>query len=190
MWAFITDSFRSVVSTQRELEFLIGVYPYATWKKVSDVAEAKRFWAQNEQKYFSTDAIFLGTKDKVGYIRIEYFIANNNIYANIDTRHFGFIKLKNVPKNVIQEASYDMLRLKIQNIVLDDAIISHHCIAILNIMQLFGPYLNMEIMVPDISVYLALTKYTGTNYNIKKMRTKLDGHLGKIYWTIKGENYD
>lgn len=190
MWAFITDSFKSVVQTQRELEFLIGVYPYANWKKVLNITDAKRFWAQYERKYFSTDAIFLGSKDKVGYIKIEYFIADNNIYANVITSHFGFIKLKNIPKNVIQEASYDMLRLKIQNVVLNDAIISHHCIAILNIIQLFGPYLNMEIVVPDISVYLALTKYTGANYNIKKLKNELDSRLGKIYWTIKGENYD
>jgi hypothetical protein len=126
-----------------------------------------------------------GRTNDIGYIRIEYFIDGKNIYVNVNTKHFGFIKLTGLPSNVKQDSSYDLLKLKVCDVILDDSLISHHCTAIMNILSLFDSYINVELVVPDISVYLACTKYTGKNYAIKRTQSFLSSRMGNVYYTIK-----
>lgn len=185
MYAFIADEYKTVVSTQRQLDFLLGIYNKPKFKKVDTIAEAKKFWSENEKSTISSDVIRYGGANKFSYITVEYFIADNNIYVNLRTKHFGFVKLSNLPNNVKQEVSFDLIKLKICNVILDNSLIAHHCLAICNIIRLLGPYMNLEIILPDISVFLALTKYTGKNPMIKKTKNELGSRFGYTYYTIK-----
>lgn len=185
MYAFVSNEYRAVVYTQRQLDFLTSVYTYPQFKKVNTVEEAQQFFNQCNRKFIGTGLSKYGKDKDVSYIRIQYFIDGRNIYANVDTSHFGFIKLYDVPDNVKQDSSYDLLKLKICNVILDDSLIAHHCIAITNILSLFDSYINIELIIPDISIFLACTKYDGKNYTIKRLQSVLNGRMGKVFYTIK-----
>lgn len=185
MYAFVSNEYRTIVYTQRQLDFLMSIYSYPQFKKVENKLEAKKFFAKCNRDFLDTNLNKYGRDSEIGYISIEYFIDGINIYANVDTRHLGFIKLSNVPENVKQDSTYDLLKLKICNVTLDDTLIAHHCTAIQNILSLFDKYINIELILPDISVYLACTKYKGNNFSIKRLQGDLKSRSGSIFYTIR-----
>lgn len=184
MYAFISNECKLIVKSQHQLEFLTSVFSYPKFAKVSTEAEARQFFIENDRAFFTADRKLYGRKDSVGYVKISYFIRDNNIYVNADTSAFGYIKFRDLPDNVIAEYGYEKMRLKFKNVILDDNLIAHHCIAITNILRLFGPYVSIDIKVPDISVFLALTKYTGNNYLIKTTQNLIISRSGYVSYTI------
>ena len=185
MYAFISNEYRTIVKTAERLELLLSIYSYPKFVKVKTEEEALEFFRQQDRAFIKRGALHYGGKEKCSYITVEYFIADNNIYCNIDTSNFGYVKLGNLPRNVSQEATYDLLRVKIKNVILDDNLIAHHCIAISNILSLFEQYVNVEVIVPDISVFLACTKYGGKDTTINRTKNFIKARTGEVYFTIK-----
>lgn len=185
MYAFVSNEYRTIVYTQRQLDFLCGIYSYPSFKKVQTEQEALAFFANKNREYIDSGIKRFGKNSDIGYVSVEYFIANNNIYVNVNTKRFGFIKLYTLPSNVKQDSTYDLLKLKICNVHLDDKLIAHHCIAILNILNLLDDCMNVELVVPDISVFLACTKYKGKNHGIVRLQSKLKSRLGQTFYTIR-----
>lgn len=185
MYAFVSNEYKAVVKTQRQLDFLIGIYTYPQFRKVNNITEAKKFFNMCNRVFMRTGLNKYGRGSDIGFIKIEYFIDGKNIYVNVGTKNFGFIKLSDLPANVKQDSSYDLLKLKICNVILDDSLIAHHCLAIINILSLFDSYINVELIVPDISVYLACTKYSGKNYAIKRAQGCLSDRMGSVFYTMK-----
>jgi len=185
MYAFVSNEYRAVVKTQRQLDFLMSIYTYPQFRKVNNELEAKKFFNSCNRDFMKTGLNKYGRPNDIGFIKIEYFINGKNIYVNVFTKNFGFIKLSDLPSNVKQDSSYDLLKLKICNVILDDSLIAHHCIAIVNILSLFDSYINVELVVPDISIYLACTKYNGKNYAIKRMQGALSDRMGSVFYTMK-----
>lgn len=185
MYAFVSNEYRTIVYTQRKLDFLCDIYTYPKFRKVNSEEEARKFFQQCNRDFINAGLNKYGREADVGYISIKYLISDNTIYCNVSTKHFGYIKLSNLPDNVYQDSTYDMLKLKITNVVLDDSLIAHHCIAITNILSLFDKFINIELVLPDISVYLACTKYKGKNYSINKLQSSIKSRLGNVFYTIK-----
>lgn len=185
MYAFVSNEYRAIVYSQRQLDFLNSVYTYPQFKKVENIAEAKAFFNSCNRKFIESGLNKYGRDSETGYISIQYFIDGKNIYCNVNTKHFGFIKLNNLPKNVKQDSSYDLLKLKICNVVLDNSLIAHHCTAIVNILSLFDKFINIELILPDISIYLACTKYKGKNYSIRNLQNVISSRLGGTFYTMK-----
>lgn len=185
MYAFLSNEYRTTVYTQRQLDFLISIYSYPQFKKVNSEAEAARWFSEQDRKFIRDTKVRYGRKDKVSYIAVEYFIADNNIYYNIDTSKFGLIKFEEIPSNAVQDVRFDFIKLKLKNVVLNDVLIAHHCIAISNILKILGPYPNIELKLPDISVYLACTKYTGKNFVIQKTKREIRDRFGDTYFVFK-----
>lgn len=185
MYAFVSNEYQTIVYTLGQLEFLRDIYTYPTYCKVNTIAEAKQFIAKCNRKIFNAPINQYGRESDASYITVQYFIDGKNIYVNINTSKFGFIKFSTLPSNVKQDASYDLIKLKICNVALNDDLITHHCIAISNIMNIVDSFMNVELIIPDISVYLALTKYNGKNYAIKNTQKLISCRMGNTFYTIK-----
>lgn len=185
MYAFISNEYKTIVHSQRQLEFLSTIYSYPKWVKVKNKEEARKFFIDNDRAVIASGMNKYGKVNKVGYISIEYFIDGKNIYYNVYTQHFGFIKLFDIPSNVKIDSGYDLMKVKVCNVKLDNTLIAHHCIAIQNILRIFGNYINMELILPNISIYLALTKYTGTNFNIRNVQNNIESRFGEVYYTLR-----
>lgn len=185
MYAFVSNEYRTIVYSQRQLDFLLGVYSYPQFRKVESIADAKKFFNSCNREFINTNLSKYGKTLNVGYLSVEYFIDNNNIYVNIDTKHFGFIKLFNLPSNIKQDSSYDLIKLKICNVALDDSLIAHHCVAIQNILSVLDDYVNVELVLPDISVYLACEKYKGNNFMINRLQGTVAQRPGQVFYSMR-----
>ena len=179
MFAFVSNEYSGIVYSKQHLSVLSNLYTYPVVQYCRSEEECRDFIARHPRHNYS-GLKRAGWKKSTAYIRIEYFVADEVIYANLYTDHFGFVQLAIEDKNVLQSATYDLIKLKISNVNVHDDSITSHCSAIANILSRLSPIINVQIKVPDISVYLALTEYDGRNTAIKNVKKTLSTRIGKV----------
>lgn len=179
MFAFVSNEYQGVVHSKQHLKILSDIYTFPISQYCNTEEECRDFIKRHPRKVYSNEKKH-GWKKTTAYIRIEYFISDKTIYANLYTDHFGFVQLNIKNKNILQSATYDMIKLKIPYVNVNDDSISSHCIAIQYILSLMSPIINVQVKVPDLSVFLALTEYTGNNSVLNRIRSYLGNRVGKV----------
>ena len=71
------------------------------------------------------------------------------------------------------------------NVIVDGDTISGHIIAIYNGIKLLGDFIDVEVVVPDHSVFYAIRSYTGNNRAITRLKDYLKVRLGKVSVTLR-----
>ena len=180
MFAFVSNEYSGIVYSKQQVKVLSRLYTYTVAQFCTTEQEARDFIKRNPRHVYS-HMKSAGWKKTTAYIRVEYFIADETIYANLYTDHFGFVQLKIVNNpNILQSATYDLIKLKIPYVNVRDESITSHCAAIIHILSLMSPIINVQIKVPDISIYMALTEYSGRNATIKNTQKYLKSRIGKV----------
>ena len=186
MYAFVSNEYQGIVHSRVVAQVLADIYSYPVIQYVKTVEDGYEFIKKKNRKFYINDTKQAGWKETTAYLRIEYFVSDDTVYANIYTDHFGYVYL-NVKddKNVKQSVTYDMIKVKLTGRKMRDQSITSHCQAIQNVLHLFSTIINVQIVVQDISVYLALTRYTGRSNAIRMARRELDTRIGKVMLVVK-----
>lgn len=186
MYAFVSNEYQGIVHSRTVAQVLADIYSYPVIQYVRTPEEGYDFIKRKNRKFYINDTKQAGWKESTAYLRIEYFVAEDTVYANIYTDHFGYVYLNlKGKKDVKQSVTYDLIKVKLTGRRLREDSISSHCLAIQNVLHLFSPIINVQIVLPDISVYLALTRYTGRNGVIRGARRELDTRIGKVMLIVK-----
>lgn len=185
MFAVVANGMQTICYTQRQLDTILAIYPYPKFRKFSDEDTAMEWLRANTRVNDLLRYNQYGETMTRGFASVEYFIANNSIYCNVRTKKVGFIRVWTEDENVKVDARPNMIKIKICNVVLDDEMIAHHILAIRRILRVLGEYVDVDIVLPDVSVYLAATKYKGSNYIIRGFQNDLRSRLGGVSFTIK-----
>lgn len=188
MWAFVSNEFQGIVKTRDTLRLYSTIYSYPTYKKVADEKEAYKFIASKKRKFYHGLSKDLSWIKDSGHIRIEYFIQDNSVYANLYTDKFGYVYLSNKRRNMKQTVSYDLIKVKLENMMISENSIQGNCFAIMSILNLFSSFINVVIVIPDLSVYLALTQYTGKNRSVRMIQDELKCREGKVALVLNGKD--
>lgn len=183
MFAVVANGMQYICKTPRQLDCICAIYPYPKFKKVRNKDEAYAWLKQNSRSVASSSFSNYGDTAKSGYAVVEYFISDNTIYANIFTENIGFIKIPPTEGVAIDNRT-DLIKVKIKNIVLDDMVINHHILAIRRLLKLLGDFVDVNIKLPDMSIYLALTKYRGENYMIQAAQKEIRQRLGGVSFSV------
>jgi hypothetical protein len=188
MWAFVSNEFQGIVKTKDTLKLYSAIYSYPAFKKVRDEREAHEYIAEKKRSFFSGSSRNMAWIKESGHIRMEYFIQDNSVYANLYTDKFGYVYLSNKRRNMRQTVTYDLIKVKLENMMLKDDSIQSHCYAIMSILNLFSGFINVVIIVPDLSVFLALTQYTGKNKSIRMVQEELKCREGRVALVLDGKS--
>lgn len=184
MYAVVASGLQKICKTQRELDTILALYPYPKFQVVRDEAEGRE-WLRRHTRILNDFAFDrYGTTARFGYARIRYSIEQGRVIYSIDTHKVGFIKVHS-SANVAVDARPDTLRVVVSALSLDDNLIAHHVIAIRRILRVLGEYVDVDIVVPDFSVYLALTKYNGKDYIIRGAQRDIQNRLGGVSITLE-----
>lgn len=187
MYAFIANGYKGIIESKQTLYIMSSIFPYPKFRKVHSLEEGIKFLERYDRGIIEPRFKNYGDTDKdFGYVTIEYFIDENDLYVTIDTTKVGFIKVSvNTPNDVAVDNRPTTIRIRISNIRLNNDLISDHCVAIQNILELLGDFVDVNLIVPDISIYLALTKYTGDSYVIRDCKEIIERRLGGVSYTIR-----
>lgn len=118
------------------------------------------------------------------YVTVRYFITEDAVYCNIYSKRFGMLDLSSSSKHVKIMNKPGLSTLKF-NAKLDDDLIISHLIVIYNVLKILGPYIDVDFIIPDKSIFYALFKYTGSKADFRHVREFINNRLGEISVTVE-----
>lgn len=190
MFAVVANGIQTICRTQRALDRIIAIYPYPKFAKCKTIEEARAWIMRNTRVFDNMNHHHYGNTSSSGYATIRYEITGNSIIYNIDTKRVGYIRVPTDDKDVAVDSRFDKLNVVISNVVLRNDLITHHIIAIRRILKLLGDYIDVDIVIPDISIFLAITKYSGRNYIILGLQNDIAERVGALSLTIEEEVFE
>lgn len=184
MYAFVANGIQTICQTQRQLEGLLALYPYPKFQKCTTVEDARKWIRNNQRSIQSTQLSNYGDTAISGYATVQYEIQENAVFYKVDTSKIGVLQILNTEEDILVDSRQDVLNITCLNLKLNDNLIIHHVIAIRKILRILGKFIDINLCVPDISVYLAIKKYSGLNYIIKGVQQDIFERLGAVAVTI------
>lgn len=187
MFAVVANGIQTICKTQRQLDNILALYTYPKFQKFNREEDALKWIRQHSRVSWSNIYKQYGDTSGAGFLEIKYEIQNNTIAYNIDTEQLGYIGAISDDKDVAIRNGRTSIDIIVSNVVLDDLKISSHIIAIRRVLRLLGPYVDIDVLLPDMSVYLAITEYKGKNYIIRGLKQDIASRLGGVSFTVRGE---
>ena len=184
MYAFIASGIQTIARTPGQLESLIALYPYPKFAKVANEDEARAWLRRHQRLDYGYNIVNYGDTANYGYVDVDYTILPDGVKYDISTERLGYIRVES-SENVLVDSRMDSLHVIVKGLKLRDELIPHHLIAIQRVLNLLGEYVDVNVHVPDMSVYLALTKYTGKNTSITSIQRNIKARLGAFAVTVK-----
>lgn len=186
MYVFIANGYKGIIESKQVLDVMASIYPYPKFRKVRTKQDALNFLSRYDRGEVQPNFDTYGDTDKYyGYAKIDYVIDKDDLFVTIDTSKVGFIRICNSTMlDTVIDNRPTMIRIRISGIKLNEDLISDHCVAITTILELLGGFVDVNIIIPDISIYLALTRYSGDNYIIKECQEVIRNRLGGVSLTI------
>lgn len=184
MFAFVANGKTAICKTQRQLDILIALYPYPKFALCKTEGEALEWIRRNARGIHTTSISKYGNTSVWGYVNVEYFITEAGILYNIKTDKVGNIRIAK-DDGIKIAIKGNLIKLKVTDTLLDDSLINHHLIAVQRILNLLGEYIDVNLELPDMSVYLALTYYKGSNYIIRNAQKLIEERLGAVSYSVK-----
>lgn len=189
MYAIVASGLQTLCKTKRQLDTIVALYPYPKFQYVRTEEEGRQWLRQHTRLLNDFSFNRYGTTSCVGYMNVEYAIHEDKVEYFIDTRKLGYVKIQGDESTAV-DSRPDSIHVVVQGLQLDNELIMHHVIAIRRLLRLVGVYVDVNVVVPDVSVYLAMSKYTGGNYVIRAIQRDIKDRVGGVSVTVKNTGLD
>lgn len=183
MYAVVAPGLKGIYHDPKVIDRILTLYPYTKFRKFKTEEECWQFLERNTNKHGIEEISDFGDTFSHHRVKMEYFIRTPNLYYNFDTSGLGTLRVVN--QRAIIENRTSLIKALIPNMVVDADTISGHIIAIYNGIKLLGDYVDVEVIVPDHSIFYAMHSYTGQNRNISRLSTYIKSRLGKVSVTLR-----
>lgn len=184
-YAVIVPGINTVFDKWQDVERICALYPYPKYRKFKTTEECWEYVHRHTTKRVYTDITKYGdTFDKM-YVTMEYFIQSDCVCYNFRTNKIGYIAIDNKVPNVVVNNRNGVITAKMKDIYLNNDIISNHLIAIWNGLNILGDYVDVDVKVPDHSIFYALMTYKGSNRSINRVRDYIDQRFAKVSVSMK-----
>lgn len=189
MYAVVAPGLSTIYTNWNDVERIKKLYPYPKWKKVYSEADAKEWLRRN------TYGTGLRTVTKYGstiddlYINVQYKIFPDCLAIVYDTSRVGNVRLPST-RNIVAYNG-DKISVKVPNIFLSNESISGHMSAIYNILNLIGDIMDVNIELPNYSIFYSLTGYSkGNQRAIATVQDLIRNRQGAVSYTMKIKEYE
>jgi len=184
-YGFVGGTIRTVFNDYKKIERLAIIYPYCSYRKFYDEADAWRWVGTHGSRKITSNIYKYGKTFDKHFVTFEYKIANASVYANITTKNLGYVKLLSDDNNVVIDNRTGSIYLEIKDLDLNPDLVLSHLIAIYNVLDLLGNFVDVEVVLPNHSIFFALTKYTGNSRALLRVIEKIKKRKGGLAWTLK-----
>lgn len=184
-YAVIVPGINTVYQTWGEVERIIALYPYPKYRKFATEEECWEYVRRHTTKRIYTDITKYGETFDNLYVKMEYFIRGDKVYYNYKTGKMGYIAIESTDPSVIVINRTSGIKAILKDIYLNDNLITSHMIAIWHGLRIIGEFVDIDIRVPDHSIFYALMTYKGSNKTINRVRRYIDERMAKVSVSMK-----
>ena len=179
MYAVVAPGIATVYQSYSDVERIHKLYPYPKWRKCQTYEQATEFLQRNANKRYLTNVYNYGNTFKDTYVDVRYRITDDAVFYVLDTRRVGRLHIDN--PDVVVEYKGSLIHIKLPNIRLNAESISGHMSAVYNLLKLVGDYIDLNIFVPNYSIFYCLSAYDkDTNRSVKIVRDLMLSRLCKV----------
>lgn len=187
MYAIVAPGLSGVFANWSDVDRIRRLYPYPKWTKCATEEQAHEWLRRNTYGHGLSAITNYGNTLENLYIKVKYKIFTDCICYVLDCKHVGNIRLHN--DDALIEYKGSKINIKLDNIYLSNESISGHMSAIYNILNMLGPYIDVDIELPYYSLFYALTGYSkGNNRYVQIVKSLIDDRLGEVAYSLKLEN--
>lgn len=187
-YAVMVPGLNTVYDTWEEVERIAVLYPYPKFRKFKTHAECWDYVKRHTSKRIYRDVSKYGETFRDMYVTMEYFILDNRVCYNFFTKKIGYIAIENSDENITVVNRNGSVKVTLHEIYLNNELISNHLIAIWHGLQIIGDLIDVDIHVPDHSIFYALMTYKGKNKTINRVRNYIDNRMAKVSVSLKDFN--
>ena len=159
MYAVVAPGLHGIYYNWKDVERIHALYPYAKWGKFYNEQDAQEFIKRNTNHHVVKQLYNYGDTLSDLYIDAKYKITNECLFFVFDTKRVGRVRI--LSEDAVVEYKGSKIYVRLSNIKLSDLTISSHMSAIYTMLHLLGDYVDVNISLPNFSVYYALTTYSG-----------------------------
>ena len=184
MYAVIAPGFSCIYTNWQDVERIKALYPYPKFCKCNTEAEAAD-WIQKNKYARRLDGVYnYGNTFDDFYVDVKYKIAPDCVYFVLDISRLGRLRL-NIPDALI-EYKGNKIYVKCPNIHVSNETLAGHLSVIYNILNMIGPYVDINLELEYYALYYALTIYSkGNNRSVSAVRKLLSERLGATAISLK-----
>lgn len=184
-YAVIVPGISTVFKDWKDVERICALYPYPKFRKFKTEEECWEYVRRHTTKRVYTDITKYGdTFDKL-CVTMEYFICEDKVCYNFRTKSIGYIAIESKDESVTITNRNGVIKATLNSIYLNADIISNHLIAIWHGLKIIGDYIDVDVKVPDHSIFYALMTYKGNNKTINRVRDFIDNRFAKVSVSMK-----
>lgn len=189
MWyGFVSGDTICVTQDYKEIDILSSLLPYPKFRKFPGDDGEDRAWEfvnhYRKKKAFESVRDYGDCFD--GFtLKVNYIIDKDCVYYNVRTGSMGFVSIACSDENVEMTVGNSLITIKLNNISLNNNLISSHAIAIWHILRILGDLVDINLTVPDHSVFYLLTSYTGNKPSLVRVLDKIKSRKGHISLTVE-----
>lgn len=183
-YSFVSPEISLVTQDIDKINRLHLIHPYASFRRHETEEKALARVERLKKEGKLTTLKKYGNTFKDLYVTVKYFITEDAVYCNIYSQKFGMLDLSTTSKHVKIMNKPGLSTIKFDAKLNDDLIISH-LIVIYNVLKILGPYIDVDFVIPDRSIFYALFKYTGSRADLRRVKEFIDSRLGEISVTIE-----
>ena len=189
MYAVVVPGFACICKTWEEVERIQALYFYPKFAKVQTEEEAQEFIKRNRTKHFITDVFSYGDIFPDLHVKAWYRISKDSVFYKFDMQKLGNVKLK--ADNCLIEYHGRYVYVRVNDIFLSDKTVKGHLAAVYNLLALLGDYVDVQLYLPNFSIYYVLTNYkAGRIPQVNTLKQLIEHRLGNVAYNLIGVNLE
>lgn len=176
-----------VTKEWKQIEDIAAVVPYCSYRKFYTEEDAWNFVKSHK---WSNNKLFMrkyGDTFDEPYLTLRYIIFNNKAYYTFDTTNFGRIHI-DVEDALVQYKAHCIL-IKKDFGSLNPNMILDHLKVICEGVGYVGSFIDIDLIIPNHSIFYALTCYNGNNKDILYYKNIINSRLARVSTTLEVKPY-
>lgn len=185
-WGIVAPGFKRITTQYSDLDKYRKLIPYAMIRKFAERDDAYEFITSFTSKRRYGEMYKYGTGGGSKSMKLTYIIESGIVYISLCTRELGrVISVFENEEVSVQNRTNSILAVW-RNSSLDPYSIKTHLRVILLALDVAGSYANVEVCVDTLSIYYALTCYSGNDSFILHCQEFIRDRLGYTVYTHRG----
>lgn len=184
MYAVVAPGLKGIYRDSKALNDLLAIYPYARFKKCRDEAECYQWINANISTRVLEELHDYGDALPQCHIKMSYYLRDNFLYVNYDTKKFGKMRISIDDPDIILTQAPNFCSVKVPfNIQAKP--VQRNLLAIQRALRIIGDMVDVVVIVPDHSVFYALRSYTGEDKLVRRVQQYVRDRQGGTSISLK-----
>lgn len=173
----------AVFTSWKQVADITAVVPYCSYRKFYTEEEAWNFVKSHSLKEYTGYLHKYGDTFDTPYLTLKYIIYNNVAYYTVNTKHFGNIRMDVADALVQYRANLILIRKQFDSI--NENLIRDNMKVICSGVKLFADFIDIDVIVPDHSVFYAFYGYNGEDVEINSYKEYISNRIARVSFSME-----